>query len=455
MTSRRQFITGCSAAIAAMAGGRVGNLVFANPNQVGTTAGNDNILVTIFLRGGCDGLSMIAPYDDPIYIARRGAIAVPNKPETYGGALDINPQNSTYSAKSSFGLHPGAAPLRELYEAGKLALVHSAGLNNDTRSHFDAMDYIERGTPNNKHTSTGWLTRHLQVMHPDGLLPTLASGSAVPSSLLGEAEAVAMNDPTSYGLSGPWQYTVNNDDRYKDAMLKTATKFYSGNDIVQDAGKRTIETIMALRGTTSYTPSTLYPSGGFGDSLKAVAQMIKLNLGLRVATVDLGGWDHHESEGVNETYGPFYGLASQLARGLHAFYNDLPDQQNKLTVVVMSEFGRRLGMNSSNGTDHGHGNMMMVLGGQINGGKLYGTWRGLETENLDQGQDLAITTDFRTVLSEIVVRQLGNVKLGTVFPSITPEIYSPATKLNIVNGPDLAPDYTSTLGQVFVPLLRR
>jgi uncharacterized protein (DUF1501 family) len=439
---------GCSAAIAAMAGGRVGNLVFANPNQIDSAAGSDNILVTIFLRGGCDGLSLIAPYNDPIYVAKRADIKV-------NGAIDINPQNASYSAKSSFGLHPSASPLKELYDAGKLALIHSAGLNNDTRSHFDAMDYIERGTPNNKNTSTGWLTRHLQVMHPDGMLPTLAAGSSAPNSLLGEPEAVAMNDPHSYGLSGPWQYTSTNDSRYKDAMLKTVTNFYTGSDIVQDAGKRTIETINALRGTVDYVPTTTYPSGGFGDSLKAVAQMIKLDLGLRVATVDLGGWDHHESEGVNESYGPFNRLAGQLAQGLHAFYNDLPAQQNKLTVVVMSEFGRRLGMNSSSGTDHGHGNMMMVLGGQVNGGKLYGTWKGLETENLDQGQDLAITTDFRTVLGEIVVRQLGNIKLGAVFPSITPEIYSPATKLNIVNGPDPEPDYTSAVGQVFMPLLRR
>ncbi len=444
---------GCSAAIAAMAGGRVGNLVFANPNETGPAAANDDIFITVFLRGGCDGLSLVSPYDDPIYVAKRGSIAVPDLPESYGGALDINPQNSTFT--SSVGLHPSAAPLRELYEGGSLAIIHAAGLNNDTRSHFDAMDYIERGTPNNKNTSTGWLTRHLQVTHPDGMLPMLAAGSAAPNSLLGEPEAVAMNDPRSYGLSGPWQYTANNDSRYKDAMLNTATRFYTGSDIVQEASKRTIETINALRSTADYVPITTYPSGGFGDSLKTIAQMIKLELGLRVATVDLGGWDHHESEGVRETYGPFNRLVAQLAQGLNAFYNDLPNHQGKLTVAVMSEFGRRLGVNQSNGTDHGHGNMMLVLGGQVNGGKVYGRWPGLADEQLDHQQDLAITTDFRTVLSEIVVRRLGNTKLGAVFPGITSDIYSPATKLNIVNGPDLTPDYTAALGQVFVPLLRR
>lgn len=430
-----------------MAGGRVGNLVFANPNESGPAAANDDIFITVFLRGGCDGLSLVTPYGDPIYTTKRGSIAV-------SGALDLNHQNPTMPA-NYIGLHPGASPLKELYDGGHLAIVHAAGLNNDTRSHFDAMDYIERGTPNNKNTSTGWLTRHLQVTHPAGMLPMLAAGSAAPNSLLGEPEAVAMNDPQSYGLSGPWQYTNNNDSRYKDAMLNTATRFYSGADIVQDASKRTIETIKALRSTADYVPLTTYPSGGFGDSLKTIAQMIKLDLGLRVATVDLGGWDHHESEGVNETYGQFNRLVTQLAQGLNAFYNDLPDHQGKLTVAVMSEFGRRLGVNQSNGTDHGHGNMMLVLGGQVNGGKVYGAWPGLADAQLDHQQDLAITTDFRTVLSEIVVRRLGNTKLGAVFPSITPEIYSPATKLNIVNGPDPLPDYTAAVGQVFVPLLRR
>ncbi|KPV50012.1 hypothetical protein SE17_29420, partial [Kouleothrix aurantiaca] len=238
-------------------------------------------------------------------------------------------------------------------------------------------------------------------------------------------------------------------------MLNTASGFYTGSDPLHAAGKRTIETIRALAGTADYTPTTTYPNGSFGDSLQTVAQMIKLNVGLRVATVDFGGWDHHESEGVNDTWGPFYQLSAALSQGLNAFYNDLAAFQSKITVVVMSEFGRRLGKNLSNGTDHGHGNVMLVLGGQVNGGKLYGAWPGLQDENLDQHEDLKITTDFRKVLSEIVVRQLGNGQIGTVFPGITPQIYSSANRLGIVNGTDLPVDYTSALNPVYIPIARR
>lgn len=409
--SRRQFMVGCSSAIAAMADGRVANLFFDDAT-VAAAAGNDEILVVVFLRGGCDGLSLVAPYDDAIYRAKRGELALQNP-------ITLNVNNPGFNTTSNFGLHPLAAPLNGLYQAGKLAIVHACGLDDDTRSHFDAMDYMERGTPGNKGTSTGWLARHLAAITTDdtSLLPTVAASSNAPASLLGDPRAVAMNNPRSYSLSGHWRYTANDDPRFKDAMLKTLEKCYTGSDLLQTTGKRTIETIKALRSVPEYTPGATYPPGGFGDSLKSVAQMIKLDIGLRAATVDLGGWDHHESQGVNDTWGPFYRLADTLARGMEAFYNDLPNHQNRVTLVVMSEFGRRLGVNASNGTDHGHGNVMLVLGGKINGGKLYGQWPGLV--ELDQSQDLKITSDYRTVVSEILVRRLRNPKLGMVFPGLT------------------------------------
>lgn len=439
--SRRQFMLGCSAAIAAMAGSRIGGLVFDDPDFAGTAhaAGADSILVTVFLRGGCDGLSLVAPYDDPTYLARRGSLAL-------SGALPLDARNPAFGASSSFGLHPAAAPLKELYDAGALAVVHACGLDDDTRSHFDAMDYMERGTPGVKSTSSGWLTRHLQCVNAGGTLPALAGGAGAPAALLADPSAVAMNSATSYRLSGPGRYNSASGS----AMLASLERMYGGGGPVALAGRRTIETIKALGGVGSYTPDAAYPSGGFADTLRMVAQMIKLDLGLRVATVDLGGWDHHEHQGVNGS-GPFFSLAGQLAAGLHAFFNDLAAFQSRLTVVVMSEFGRRLGVNASAGTDHGHGNVMLVLGGQVRGGRLYGRWPGLE--DLDQDQDLRITTDYRSVLGEIVVRRLGNARLGTVFPGLTESVYAP---LDIVGtAADDPPQIEFGAAGVYLPLVGR
>lgn len=441
---------GCSSAIAAMAGGRISDLVFADERVA--AAANDEILITVFLRGGCDGLSLVAPYSDATYQSRRGNLRLyepgtftPGAPQQAQEALAINPQNSTYNA--GFGLHPQAAPLRDLYNANKLAIVHACGLNDDTRSHFDAMDYMERGTPGNKNTSSGWLTRHLRSAAVNGTLPTLASSASAPTALLGDNSAVAMTDAGSFDIQTPWRYNSGQNT----TMFSTLKKFYGGTSAFQTIGKRTIDTVETLSAEeTTYTPQpgVTYPGTSFGNALKLVAQMIKLDLGLRVATVDFGGWDTHEAQGDFGT-GYFANQIASLARGLYAFYNDLPQHQGKLTVVVMSEFGRRLGGNASGGTDHGHGNVMLVLGGQVNGGKIYGAWPGLQ--DLDQNQDLKITTDYRMVLSEILVRRLDNPKLGTVFPGFTG--YKPLG-LTGSAADDLPIDYSSGY-KMYLPLTAR
>jgi uncharacterized protein (DUF1501 family) len=456
-------IGGCSAAIAAMAGGRIGGLVFDDLDVADTVqaAGNDQILINIFLRGGCDGLSLVSPYADGTYRTRRGGQALPQNPSSNFTLNANNPGFFSSVPETGFCLHPNTAgivngagtfALKELYDSGNLAIVHACGLNDDTRSHFDAMDYIERGTPGNKGTSTGWLARHIQSVNLTGTIPTLAASSNSPTSLLGAAQAIAATSANSYRLSGPWRYTQTAANaRPLDALMGTLDQMYTGPGATVTAGRRTIEAIRALRTVGSYTTSiTTYPTNGFGDSLKTLAQIIKLDLGLRVGTIDLGGWDHHENQGVNG--GQYANLVTTLARGLYSFYKDMAGFEHRLTIVVMSEFGRRLGVNASDGTDHGHGNAMLVLGGNVNGGKLYGNWPGLE--NLDQDQDLRITTDYRKVLAEAVVRVLGNNKLGTVFPGITPEIYSANTALNLFNGTDPAAiDYTSTQYQVDLPLV--
>ena len=459
--SRRQFVVGCSTAIGAMAGGRLGQLVFAAEPQAGTTssaylplmgrARADEIFVMVFLRGGCDSLSMISPYDDPIYVTKRGGNPLNNGNSlVLKDPITINPNNAAFGATSSFGLHPKAAPLKELYDAGKLAIVHAAGLDDDTRSHFDAMDFIERGTPGNKNTATGWLTRHIEIVgESQGLLPTISTGSAAPSSLLSYNEAVVMSDLNSYGISAPYSYNNSGNP----AMLKTLTSLYQGQGAFVDAGKRALEvingiqTLKAQNGNhdLAYTPEAgiTYPNGGLAGSLKLLAQIVKLNLGLRIATVDFGGWDTHDNQGTNGGY--YANQVDTLARSLLAFYNDLPNHRDRVTVVVQSEFGRRLGKNGGNGTDHGHGGAMFVLGGTVNGGKIYGSWPGLQ--DLDQKQDLKTTTDYRAVLGEIVTKRLGNPKLGHVFPKLAPNVSGDTQlgykSLGIIPGDDVAIDFTT------------
>ncbi|GAB4436792.1 MAG: DUF1501 domain-containing protein [Chloroflexi bacterium OHK40] len=423
---------GCSAAIAAMAAGKVGQLIFAD--EAGA-AGSDEILVVVFLRGGCDGLSLLSPFDDTVYRQARGSIALPlsgaNAP------LLIDPRNASYST-SSFGLNGKMPHLKELYDGGRLALVHACGLDDDTRSHFDAMDYIERGTPGNKATGSGWITRHLQTATLGaGLLPVVAAGTEAPASLLNYNGAVAMSNPRNFGLSTHWRYNRKEED-YK--MMQVLEGFYpgTGRNLVDVAGRRTIDTIKAIRAANpgTYTPraGVTYPGGSFGDALKTVAQVVKMEQGLHIATVDLGGWDTHESQANSDGSGYLPDRLGVLSQGLHALVNDLVDYLGRLTIVVMSEFGRRLGRNASNGTDHGHGNVMMVLGGNVNGGRVYGNWPGLQ--DLDQGQDLRITTDFRVVLGEIIYRRLANANLGAIFPGLTAAGFTP---LGLVNGADPGP----------------
>uniref|UniRef100_UPI002ACD298C DUF1501 domain-containing protein n=1 Tax=Chloroflexus sp. TaxID=1904827 RepID=UPI002ACD298C len=437
--TRREFLMGCSAAIAAMAAARIGQLAFAEPAQPQAT---NEIFVQIFLRGGCDGLSLLSPYDDSYYRTARGTLALPlsgpNAP------LRIDTYNPSYNT-SSFGLNSKMPHLRDLYNSGHLAFIHACGLDDDTRSHFDAMDYIERGTPGNKTTSSGWLTRHLQSQGgTNNLLPAVAANSATPASLLNYAAAVAMTSPSNFNVSTHWRYNRASENY---PFLTTLREMYHRSAInpLAPAGRRVMQVINLMQGMGAYTPApgisypSGWPGGSFGDALKTVAQLIKAEIGLQVATIDFGGWDTHESQANNDGSGYLPDRLGVLSQGLYAFYNDLAAYHSRLTIVVLSEFGRRLGRNQSNGTDHGHGNVMMVLGGNVNGRKIYGTWPGLHLDQLDKRQDLQITTDFRQVLSEILIRRLGNPRLGIIFPGL-----GSYTPLGIVRGADLPPNLSTS-----------
>jgi len=437
--TRRGFIQGCCATVTAMAGTRLSFAAFDAPG-----ADDGEILVVAFLRGGIDGLSLVPPIagdDRGYYEQARPALAIPASRQFAALPLD-----------DRFGLHPAAAPLHALYQDKRLAVIHAAGLTSDTRSHFDAMEFMERGTPDSKTLTSGWLTRHLQTSpgNGDAVMPTLAIGNLRPTSLLGTRDTISMNTPDDFQYVGNW--------RYADGQRQALRRMYSGDSWLHQAGLETLNAVDLIESKTSgeYAPANgaAYPEGEFGNNLKVIAQMVKLRLGLRVATLDLGGWDTHEYQGEPDG-GYFAQHVGMLSAGLAALYQDLGgagdlDFTRRLTIVVMSEFGRRLKENASGGTDHGHGNVMLVLGGAVNGGRVHGAWPGLHTDQLFDRADLAIRTDYRRVLSEILIRRLGNPNLGAVFPG-----YTDYTPLGVVQGPDLPPVYARPMERIFLPLAQR
>jgi uncharacterized protein (DUF1501 family) len=407
--SRRAFSIGCSAAIAAMSGGKLGGLAFASPHD--TT--QRDMLVVVSLRGGLDGLGLIAPIDDSDYVAARPAqLRITAKGDTAGIALNHALPGG------DFRFHANATGLHELYQSGDLAIVHACGLTDSTRSHFEAMDLMERGAEQGRPALSGWIARHLQSIGASGALPAVAANSSQPLSLMA-APAVAVPNPAEFGLSGHWRYS----GQHQDALRS----MYRGTTLLDVAARHTLDAIntigAAIPRDANQNPLPYetegdheYPTDDavaeLTEALQSVARLIKLDLGLQVATVDYGGWDTHEGQSY-----AFPTLVSGLSRALAAFYNDLARYHKRVTIVVLSEFGRRLKANNSGGTDHGHGNAMLVLGGNVRGGRMYGRWPGLAADQLDDG-DLAITTDYRAVLSEILAARLANPNAKTVFPGM-------------------------------------
>ncbi len=435
-TTRRGFVTGCSAAVAAYAGTHFNTLAFGEPGT------NEDILVSIFLRGGIDGLNLVLPIDGTDrghYEAAREDIQVP-----------LTGPNAALPLTAQFGFHPATdtwpsgttappATLLDLYQDGRLSIVVAAGMHEDNRSHFDSMTFMELGTPGTLSTGTGWLTRHLTSagnLPPEILMPALAVGNLQQASLRGSTESVNMTSPDSFSLNvGPWQW--------RDAQRVAIRNLYSADTWLHQAGYQTLDAIdlIELHSTGGYTPDNgaVYPGGSWGTHLQTVARMIKLDIGLRVATVDYGGWDTHNGQGSGGG-GFFYTHVQDLARGLAALYTALDgsgaaNYTGRLTIVVQSEFGRRLRENADDGTDHGHGNVMLVLSGNATGG-IHGVWPGLANDQLFDGADLEVTTDYRRILSEILIRRLANPALGIIFPGY--QDYSP---LGGVDGNDLPPIY--------------
>lgn len=372
-----------------------------------------DILVCIFLRGGADGLSVVAPYAEGAhYYDVRPTIAVPEPGSGAFAAIDLDGQ---------FGLHPGLAPIKPFYDAGSLAVVHACGLTQASRSHFDAQRYVEQGVPGDKTVGTGWIGRHLASKNTgsNSVFRGLALSDHMQTSLRGDVPALALTSLSDVGFYGP---SAGDEEELALRVLQTLYAGGSAAGPLQQQAQLLFETVDILQqlANDGYQPGggAVYPDDGFGFSLRQIAQLIKADLGLEAACVDLGGWDTHERQGVQG--GDFAALVASLGQGLAAFATDLGDRMSGVTVVTMSEFGRTTTENASHGTDHGHGNVMFLLGGGVSGGQVFSRWPGLAPENLDEEGDLVVTIDYRDVFAEIVRYRLLNSALDQVLPNYAP-----------------------------------
>jgi uncharacterized protein (DUF1501 family) len=357
-------------------------------------------LVVVFQRGAADGLNIVIPHAEPSYYSMRPSINIPR-----AQVIDLD---------GFFGLHPSLTSFKPLWDQGHLAIVHAAGSPDPTRSHFDAQDYMESGTPGLKNTTDGWLNRTIQTEPAANATPlrAVALGPSMPRILSGKASAVAVSNLNNFSIAGGNPAAAPLGNTF-EAMYAESV-----DAVLHGTGNETFEAMKMLKSADPqhYTPApgANYPRGRFGDALRQTAQLIKANLGVQIAFTDIGGWDHHVNEGATE--GQLANVLRDFSQSIAAFWTDLGPLADDTVIVTMSEFGRTARENGNRGTDHGHANVMFVLGGPVHGRHVYGRWPGLDPAQLNEGRDLALTTDFRRVLGEAVEYHLGNNHLANVFP---------------------------------------
>ena len=360
-------------------------------------------LIAIFQRGAVDGLSVIVPHGDADYYRSRPSIAIA-RPTVNDGALDLD---------GFFGFNPRLRALKPFWEARDLAIVHACGSPDSTRSHFDAQDYMETATPGVKSTGDGWLNRYLQAKREQEATPfrAVAVASQLPRMLQGPAPALAIHQVDQFGIRA---------GQASDKVSALFERAYglSPNTELNVTGKEAFDAIKMLQAANpaQYQPEhdADYPRSPFGQALKQIAQLAKADVGLEVAFADIGGWDTHVNQGAGQ--GQLASRLDDFGNAIAALVTDLGDRMADTVVLTMSEFGRAVNENGNRGTDHGHGNAMLVIGGNVRGGRVYGRWPGLATEHRYEARDLAVTTDFRDVFAEVVVRHLGIADARSVFP---------------------------------------
>jgi uncharacterized protein (DUF1501 family) len=364
---------------------------------------NKKKLIVLFQRGAADGLNIVVPFGEENYYRIRPTIAIPRpRAGAEGTAVDLD---------GFFGLHPSLALLGPLFHQGQLAIVHAAGSPDTTRSHFDAQDFMESGTPGVKSTEDGWLNRAVLGIHEENATPfrAVAMGPNLPLTLRGTAPAIALADVKQFRVMSQSPAVEGG---FEALYAQTVDK------VLRGTGTETFEAIDMLRKAdpSRFQPENGadYPKSHVGQTLQQVAQLLKADIGMEVGFVDTGGWDNHVNEGGAQ--GQMANLLRDLGQGLTAFHQDLGDRMEDIVVVTMSEFGRTAHENGNHGTDHGHANCMFVMGGHVKGGKVYGKWPGLAPGQLNEGRDLALTTDFRSVLGELISGHVGAGNLHPVFP---------------------------------------
>jgi uncharacterized protein (DUF1501 family) len=366
--------------------------------------GRRKTLIAIFQRGAVDGLNVVVPYGEHAYYDQRPSIAIP-KPD--GGS------EAAINLDGFFGLHPALAPFKPLWDSKRLAIVHASGSPDNTRSHFDAQDYMESGTPGVKSTTDGWLNRYLQVKPESekSLFRAVSMTQTMPRVMQGKAPTLAISNLADFNIRAG-QSSAALQGGFEAIYDQTV------NDVLHGTGKETFEAINYLKQVNpgQYKPENgaTYPNTPFGNALRQTAQLIKSGVGLEVAFADIGGWDTHVNEGNQQ--GQLSNLLRQFSSAIAALYIDLGARMDDVVILTMSEFGRTVRENGNRGTDHGHANAMFVVGNSIRGGKVYGDWPGLKNDQLYEGRDLTLTTDFRDVFGEIAYKHLGAANLKSIFP---------------------------------------
>jgi uncharacterized protein (DUF1501 family) len=410
---RRFFLKNSGIALASISAATMSPSFLTRALAEANQGGRKKILIAIFQRGAMDGLSAVVPYAEQDYYKLRSSIAVPRPA---GGSWSGQPnQAPAIDLDGFFALHPALASFKPIYDEGQLAIVHAAGSPDNTRSHFDAQDYMESGTPGMKSTTDGWLNRYLQASPDRKASPfrAVAMGANLPRTMQGKASAIAMTNIADFTIrAGGGEMGQAIQGGFEAMYAQTV------NDALRGTGKETFDAVKLLKQVNpgQYKPAAgvAYPRGQFGERLKQIAQLIKSDIGLEVAFTDIGGWDTHANQGSSQ--GQLANRLTELAGGISALYADLKDRADDVVILTMTEFGRTARENGNRGTDHGHASVMFALGGSIKGGKVYGKWPGLSSSQLYEGRDLALTTDFRDVFAELAKNHLGAANLNAIFP---------------------------------------